>query len=105
MKVQGTEVGLVGGQPNLATHFHVYVYTNTLIVLLVVLCLIFSELAMITNVNDKSNHSNQSNTTYKIKESTDPWVIRRSAGARILRSGTQQEQQWVGTTHVRTTAQ
>ena len=56
-----------------------------MIILIVVLCLIFSEVTMIKSVNDKSNHSNQSNTTYKIKESTDPWVIRRSAGARMLK--------------------
>jgi hypothetical protein len=82
MKVQGTEVGLVGGQPTLATHFHVYVYTNTLIVLLVLSCLVFSELAMITNVNDKSNHSNQNNTNIQDQR------IHRPLGNPPIRRGT-----------------
>ena len=82
MKVQGTEVGLVGGQPNLATHLHVCNNTNALIILLVVLCLIFSEVTMITNVNDKSNHSNQNNTNIQDQR------IHRPLGNPPIRRGT-----------------
>ena len=80
----------MGGQPTLATHLHVYLCavqntyasTETLIVLFVLSCLVFSELAMITNVNDKSNHSNQNNTNIQDQR------IHRPLGNPPIRRGT-----------------
>ena len=62
--------------------YNTHASTDTLIVLFVLACLVFSELAMITNVNDKSNHSNQNNTNIQDQR------IHRPLGNPPIRRGT-----------------